>query len=385
MKFGFFSTLDNPDLRLPYRQILSELTEQTLAIEQAGFNAVWLGEHHFGGEGFDGIPNPMMILSHLAAKTTDVRLGLAALIVPQWHPLRVAEDVAMLDQLSGGRVECGVGRGIFPRELTNLNIEADRRNEQKNWRVFTETVEIMKRAWTEDPFTWDGEFYSFPHPGVQDSHSWRARDPRYRSDVGEYIGMSIQPKPFQSPHPPLWNVVDKTPGFVVAAELGLKPMTWLRARGSLREVFATYQDAATRVNGRPMALGEDCALLRTTFVAETMEEARRIAEGPLNALAQYTSGARPRSIYLEPGEELTDEDKVKPWFDFLMEKGHLFIGDPEFVAGKIRELDEEYQLDSLLTLMAMPGLDHRHVMRSIELFAERVIPLVEAPRQAVVG
>ena len=201
MQFGYFSVLDNPGLEIPYNQILTELSEQTQAVEQAGFNGVWLGEHHFGGEGYDCIPNPLMILSHLAAQTTTIRLGLAAVIVPQWHPLRIAEDVAMLDQLSGGRVECGVGRGIFPRELTNLNIDADRRNDEKNWRLFTETVEIMKRAWTEDPFTWDGEFYKFPHPGVQDSHSWLPRDSRYRSETGEYIGMSVQPKPLQTPPP----------------------------------------------------------------------------------------------------------------------------------------------------------------------------------------
>ena len=170
--------------------------------------------------------------------------------------------------------------------------------------------------------------------------------------------MSVQPKPLQTPTPPLWNVVDKTPGFVVAAELGLKPMTWLRARNGLREAFSTYQEAATRVNGRPMALGEDCALLRTTFVAETMEEARRIAEGPLNQLCKYVGGVRARSIYLDPGEELTDEDNAKPWFDFLMDKDHILIGDPEFVAEKIRGIGREYQLESLLTLMAMPGLAH---------------------------
>ena len=131
MQFGYFSVLDNPGLEIPYNQILTELSEQTQAVEQAGFNGVWLGEHHFGGEGYDCIPNPLMILSHLAAQTTTIRLGLAAVIVPQWHPLRIAEDVAILDQLSGGRVECGVGRGIFPRELTNLNIDADRRNDRE--------------------------------------------------------------------------------------------------------------------------------------------------------------------------------------------------------------------------------------------------------------
>ena len=134
----FFIMTQPRTLQLPYNQILTELSEQTQAVEQAGFNGVWLGEHHFGGEGYDCIPNPLMILSHLAAQTTTIRLGLAAVIVPQWHPLRIAEDVALLDQLSGGRVECGVGRGIFPRELTNLNIDADRRNDDKNWRLFTE-------------------------------------------------------------------------------------------------------------------------------------------------------------------------------------------------------------------------------------------------------
>ena len=95
-------------------------------------------------------------------------------------------------------------------------------------------------------------------------------------------------------------------------------------------------------------------------------------------------GVRARSIYLDPGEELTEEDNAKPWFDFLMEKDHIFIGDPEFVAEKIRGIGREYQLETLLTLMAMPGLEHRHVMRSIELFAEKVMPLVEE-RQPAIG
>ncbi|MEE9247201.1 MAG: LLM class flavin-dependent oxidoreductase, partial [Dehalococcoidia bacterium] len=256
MRLGYFSVMQNPGYKLPYRRLLTDLVEETLAVEEAGYHAVWLGEHHFGGEGFDIIPNPITIASNLAAETSRIRLGFAAVIVTQWHPLRIAEDIALLDQISEGRVECGVGRGIFPRELTNFNSNADRRDEEKNWRLFKETVQIMKKAWTEDPFRWEGEFYRYPHPGVQDSHSWHPRNPDWRSESGEYIGMSIQPKPFQKPHPPLWNVVDKTPGFAVAAEMGLKPISWLRAREGLREAFGTYQEAASRVQGRQLGFGE---------------------------------------------------------------------------------------------------------------------------------
>jgi alkanesulfonate monooxygenase SsuD/methylene tetrahydromethanopterin reductase-like flavin-dependent oxidoreductase (luciferase family) len=142
----------------------------------------------------------------IAAQTKRIRLGLAAAIVTEWHPLRLAEDVAMLDHLSEGRVECGVGRGITSRELANLNLlNADRRaDEGRNWGIFLESVEILKKAWTEDPFVHRGEFYDFPRPGVQDSYThFTERNPGWRSITGEYIGMSIQPKPFQQPHPPL--------------------------------------------------------------------------------------------------------------------------------------------------------------------------------------
>lgn len=375
--------MGNPYHRVPYDRILSNLVEQSVAVEQAGFDCVWLGEHHFGGEGMDIIPNPITIHSHLAARTSKIRLGLAAVIVTQWHPLRVVEEIALLDQISGGRVECGVGRGIYTREAMNLNPDADRRDEDRNWRLFRETVQIMQKAWTEDPFTWEEEFYRYPHPEVPDSHRWYT-DSQWRSESGEYTGMSIQPKPFQKPYPPMWNVVDKPPGFVVAEELGLKPITWLRAREGLRKAFTTYQEAASRIQGRQLALGEDCALMRTTFVAETMDEARRIAEPALNQRCSYVGGVRARSIYIDPDETLTDEANSQSWVDFLMERDHILIGEPEFVAEKINHLNTDFGLDNLLTFVTLLSLDHEHVMRSIQLFAEWVVPLVKE-KQAVRG
>jgi alkanesulfonate monooxygenase SsuD/methylene tetrahydromethanopterin reductase-like flavin-dependent oxidoreductase (luciferase family) len=385
MQFDYFFTLDNPGMRLPYHELLLNATEQTLALEQAGFTTVWMGEHHFGGEGMEIQPNPLMTGTHLAAKTSRIRIGMAAVIIVYWHPLRAAEDIAMLDNLSQGRLELAVGRGLSSRESTNLNPDADRRNEPRNWALFKETLAIMKKAWTEDPFTFEGEFYQFPKPGVQDTATWAPRDPRWRSETGEYIGMSIIPKPYQQPHPPLWNVLDKTPSFVECAEMDLKPITWLRSREGLREALETYRQALERVEGRPAALGENAAILRTTYVAESMEAARKTAEGPVETLYNYVGGLRSRDIYADPGEVLREDEAKGAWYDFLFNRDHLFVGHPEFVAERIVNLKAQFGLDRVLIYNWLPGLTHREMMRSIELIAERVMPLVAKYEPKAVG
>lgn len=378
-RYGYFSTLDNLENRLPFDQLLRNLTEQTLACEQAGFGVVWTGEHHFGHEGFDVHPNPAITGAYLAALTTKIRIGFAALIATEWHPLRLAEDVALVDQLSGGRVECGFGRGLSIRELTNLNPNADRRNSERNEALFTEIVDIARKAWTQDPFTHDGLFYQFPQRGVRDhTAGWYDRDERYRSESGEYVGMRIVPRTVQTPHPPVWNVTDSNEGFRYSAATDMNPICWLRSTGGIVEAFEIFREQAMASRGEELALGERCGLLRTCFVAETMEEARAITESAIEFLyGNYIGGYRGRSIYAEPGETLSDEDESAGWFDFLWERDHLLIGTPEMVAEKICRLTEATGMEDLLTLMWLPGVAHEQIMRSIQLFGDEVMPLVE--------
>jgi alkanesulfonate monooxygenase SsuD/methylene tetrahydromethanopterin reductase-like flavin-dependent oxidoreductase (luciferase family) len=377
LQYGYFSTLDNRDNLLPYKTVLDNLVEQTRLSEQAGYSVVWTGEHHFGHEGVDVHPNPVVTGTHLAAKTETIRIGFAGLIATEWHPLRLAEDVALLDQLCDGRVECALGRGISVRELINLNLDADRRNEPRNWALFRETVDIVKRAWTEDPFTYDGLFYQWPVRGVRDhTAAWYPRDPRYRAETGEQIALSIVPKPLQTPHPPLWNVVDGTVGFRVAAELGLRPVCWLRTTAGIVEAYEGYRDEMRLRHGRDLALGQDCGLLRAVFVADTMEEARRIVEEPISFYyGSYVAGHRGRKLFVEPGEDVEKASEAD-WFDFLFERDHILVGTPEVVAEKIVRLRATTRTEHLMTLMTIPGIEHEAVMRSIELFGSEVMPLV---------
>lgn len=385
MKFGYFFTMYALDEE-PYESVLARAIAEVKYADRTGFDAIWMGEHHFGGEGYDIHPNPLMTGAYLAAVTDQVRIGLAAAIVPNWHPLRLAEDIAMLDHLSGGRVECGLGRGITNRELANLNgFGADRRDPDRNWAYFLEGVEIMKAAWTTDTFTWDGEFFTFPAPGIPDSYaSWYPRDPRWRSEEGEYVAMTILPKPVQTPHPPLWNTVDRTPGFKVAAEHDLKPITWLRSPRAMKEAFELYRDTASELQGRELRLGEDCALLRTCFLADSFEEARAAAEPAVEAMyGGYLGGIRTRSIYAEPGEDL-GESEDQPWFDFLYERQHLLVGTPDMVSTQIEELQEQVGLENLLIFSWLPTLTQEQTMSSLKLFAEEVMPrFAERPAEAM--
>jgi alkanesulfonate monooxygenase SsuD/methylene tetrahydromethanopterin reductase-like flavin-dependent oxidoreductase (luciferase family) len=309
--------------------------------------------------------------------TERIRIGLAAAIIPNWHPLRLAEDVAALDVLSNGRVECGLGRGITNRELANLNGHgADRRDPDRNWAYFLEGLDIMKAAWTNDSFTWKGEFFTFPEPGITDSYaSWMPRDPRWRAEDDEYVGMTILPKPLQTPHPPLWNTVDRTPGFAVAAEHDMKPISWLRSPRALEEAFEVYRDAASARQGRELRLGEDCSLMRTCYVAETFAEARAIAEPAIERLyGGYLGGIRGRQIYAEPGETLGEAAADQSWFDFLYERQHLLVGTPETVGDQLAELQESVGLEHMLMYNWLPGLTAAQTRASLELFAEQVIP-----------
>lgn len=376
MQFGYFFTLYNTEQR-PYHEVLQQAVDQTRLAEEVGFDCIWMGEHHFGGEGYDVHPNPILTAAHLAARTERIRIGLAAVILAGWHPLRLAEDLAVLDHITGGRLEVAVGRGITNREITNLtHFEVDRRYPEANWAMFLENLSIIRKAWTEDPFHWKGDFFTFPRPGVQDSYAdWYPRNPDWRAEDGEYVGMSIQPKPLQQPHPPLWNVLDSGPSFVVAAEQGLKPITWLRSQSALHAAFAKYRDVASEVQGRNLRLGEDCAVLRACYVAETREEARRIAEPAVERLYRdYIGGLRSREIYAEPGEVLSDEDLAKPWFDFLHERGHLFIGTPDDVSEQIESVRNDVGLENLLTMMWLPELKQPEIERSLTLFGKHVLP-----------
>lgn len=369
MRFSIFHNLGAPGRLDEYEQVMNETREFAQAADEAGFWSIWYTEHHFGHEGFELIANPVLMGADIAARTRNIRIGQAANIATFWHPLRLAEDIAALDQLSGGRVEVGLGRGLYGREALNLNTLADPSDQEQNRALFDETVEILQKAWSNEFFEHSGRFYTVPAPGVKWEHPLSPATPEFTED-GVITKLAVTPRPKQRPHPPLWQVIDSPRSIKTAAEQGVQGLFWLPPVSALKERFQLYRDAA-QAAGRPLKYGEGIGLVRDVFVADTMEQARAQYEEALLTTYRWVTHWRGLGNMMEAGEQLTDAHELS--FEFLDQR-NLLVGTPEHVAGKIEELQEELNLEHLLLWTTHPGLKHEHAMRSLELFTEKVMP-----------
>ena len=145
MKFAAFTTVaGSAGEATNAEQLIDNLRQQTILAEELGFEAMWLGEHHFGPYAVGDLPNPILLGADLAARTSRIRIGQMANIAPWWHPIRLAEDVAILDNMTRGRVEVGFGRGVWPYEGPQFHPNADPRKDEENRELFRETVEIVR-------------------------------------------------------------------------------------------------------------------------------------------------------------------------------------------------------------------------------------------------
>jgi alkanesulfonate monooxygenase SsuD/methylene tetrahydromethanopterin reductase-like flavin-dependent oxidoreductase (luciferase family) len=182
-----------------WQTLIHEMREEVRLMDQGGFTGLWLAEHHFAWDGWYRAPtDPILVGADLIAESDRMRVGQCGTIIPDWNPIRVAEDIAILDQLTKGRVDFGAGRGINTRSTIQFFKEADRRDPERNRALFREALEIIVRALENDAFSYKGEFYTYPMgefytyptPGWYESNPL-VRDPRYHADDGELIALGV--------------------------------------------------------------------------------------------------------------------------------------------------------------------------------------------------
>ena len=377
MKFGYFCNTTNWNKK-PYSKILEEAREITSYCDQNNWNSIWYTEHHFNHEGMESCPNPLLMCSDAAARTKQIRIGQACNVITFHNPIKLAEDVAMLDQMSKGRVEFGIGRGVYGREAINMNIESDLKDQAKNFRLFEETLKIIKQAWTKDFFSHSGEFYTYPTPNFIWQHDMSPPSENFVDlKTNEIKKISVIPKPFQKPHPPIWQVVDGERSIQWAATNGLNTIMWIPTVKALKKRFEIYKDAKSKAEDRDVPLGEGISLVRDMFVAETMEEAEKLAGEHIINYMRWVCHWRGLGNHMDPGEELP---KTKNKLDLLnydfLHKRNLLFGTPDYVIEKIKELQSELNLKNLQVWSNFPGIDHKVCMRSIKLFNDEVIPKI---------
>ena len=351
-------------------EMLDNLRQQTVLAEELGFEVMWLGEHHFGPYGIGDLPNPILLGADLAARTSRIRIGQMANIAPWWHPIRLAEDLAILDNMTEGRIEVGFGRGIWPYEGPQFHANADPRKDAENRELFRETIEVVRKIWSDEYFSHQGENYSFPADNTVFSHPSYPPDPAWQ-DGERVTRLRVTPRPYQKPHPPLWMTVSTDRSVATAAELGLKACYWQPPPLRIRQRMELYAEVRSKLEGRPFSLGEDQAVMRSTYVASSMEEARRDAEAGIMSSFIFNDPFRGRQVFTNPGEELNDDVRLD--WDFL-EPRTLLVGSPDHVAEKIQELREVCSLECLLVEFAHGGIPQRKILRNLENFATRVMP-----------
>src|SRR5499426_2075385 len=192
MKVGVLQFFSWPERRVAIETVYERALERIEIMDRTGYDAVWLAEHHF--HTFSVCPSVHMMGVHVAARTRRLRIGTAVSLAAFYHPLRLAEEVALLDVLSCGRVNWGAGRGFDRTEFTNFGVPPD-----ESYPRFREHVEIVLAAWQQEKLTYHGRYFDFE-------------------------SVEVLPKPLQKPHPPTWLAASSPPAIEWAAERGFSIM-----------------------------------------------------------------------------------------------------------------------------------------------------------------
>ena len=349
MKFGQLHLLENPMDRSE-QEILNEQFDIMMRAEELGFDSVWPAEHHFSEYGY--CASPAVMLAGLASRTQRIRLGTGVVVLPLNHPVRVAEEYAMLDLLSGGRVDLGVGRGYQPHEFAGYGVDQSRTRE-----MFRESVEIIQNAWTKERFDYDGEFYRF-------------RD------------LSVRPKPVQKPHPPMWMASLSSQTFDLCGQYGFHLMCAPVFGFDVNRGAAQIEEyrASLRSHGRDPADYEVAGLVMT-YVAETTQQAladfREAVMWYYRTFAKYIAPPKdqPAIKTYEMYTAARDWLETVDW-DMVVESGAVVCGSPDQVAERIAQIHELCGITHYLAWTRIGGLAHKNVLRSMELMRDKVMPQV---------
>jgi len=349
MDFGLFYLMQR-DEQWSEAAVYESGLEQMLAAEALGYSSVWIAEHHFNDYGL--CPAPTVLASYVAARTTTLRLGMGVSLLPLHHPVDLAEQLAVLDVVSGGRLDVGVGRGGTLQDYQTFQSERD----DSRARV-EEGIALMQRSWSGAPFDFTGRFHSAE-------------------------GLHVRPRPVQRPHPPLYIAANSEDSVLSAARLGLPtlssffvPIPELQRR---HRVYREASRAAGRSEPEIDALERQAWGMRVVHIAPDHDEAMRAAEPPFMGYQQKMSVLRSDATGgTVPASFDRSLLKLRAFRDYLGD-GWALIGTPAEVRDGLQKYLDATGYQHVLLLMALPGLHTGLALRSMRLFAEEVAPAMTA-------
>ena len=355
MKFGMLHFFEHPAGGKSERQIVREQLDCMRAAEDMGFDSIWAPEHHSTEYGFSA--SPMVTLAAVASVTKRIRLGSGVMVLPFNDPIRVAEEAAMVDLMSDGRLDLGVGRGFQPVEYQGFTVDQSRSRD-----IFDEALDVIVRAWTEDPISFKGAHFDIPE-------------------------QSVRPKPLQKPHPPIWIAAVTDPSFEVAGVRGFNLLCSLIygfKSNRLHQLLGDYRDALRAKGHNPDE--REIGALCMVYCSDSTEQARQDFGGPV--LWYYRNFAnrvapplrQPPPVGYESYPGIRKSMQSVQW-DELLSSGTVICGNPAACIRQIEDLQKKYGFTQILCWTRLSGLENRKVLRSMELMQAHVIPYFK--RQAL--
>jgi alkanesulfonate monooxygenase SsuD/methylene tetrahydromethanopterin reductase-like flavin-dependent oxidoreductase (luciferase family) len=327
MKIGVLQFFSWPERRVDLSAVYARALDRIAIMDQTGYDAVWLAEHHFSS--FSVCPSVHMMGTLAAARTSRLRIGTGVSLAPFYHPLRLAEEVALLDVLSGGRVNWGAGRGFARVEFENFGVPPEQSTSR-----FREAVEIVLKAWTDEHLTFAGDHFRFE-------------------------GVEILPKPLQQPHPPVWMAAGSEGAIDWAAGRGFSIL--MDPHAAHADIGIKRRFYAERLAASGFSIdGRDIPMARLVALGDSRAKAEAVARRGAQWIVDSYFGAQHNPV------GLTDPNRpgVDPVQRYLDEV--ILHGTPDAVLDEILRLREEIGLDYLLCA----PLSHETFM----LLTEQILP-----------
>lgn len=332
MKFGLFDHLDHTSAAM------TEQYEDRLKFAEQcdanGFYAYHVAEHHVTPLGL--APSPLLYLAAMAQRTSKLRFGPLVLPLPLYHPLRLYEEICMLDQLSAGRLELGVGKGISPHEITAFGQDATRAQDR-----FEECLAFLDHAFTEQTLNFDGEFHSFSN-------------------------LPLPLKPVQLPHPPMWYGVLKPSSAQWAARRGMNVVCGAGPVADAKAAIEAYRNAYSG-KGEPLA-----GLLRQIVIAPDQKTARHRAAPAFDVF---------RKNFISLWDHFNDplaQQLLPDDMDAIIQHGEAIVGTPAQVLDRLGEELEFTGANYLVCRFAFGSLSIEHIGESLSLFCDEIKPALES-------
>ncbi|MBF6568268.1 MAG: LLM class flavin-dependent oxidoreductase [Candidatus Binataceae bacterium] len=407
------------DAHEAYQRILINQVRQGILAERLGYNYFFMTEHHFQPEGIEFSPNPLIAQSAIASRTNRIRLGQAANIITWWHPIRIAEQAAMLDVISGGRLEFGIGRGYQPREAETFGwpFGSTIQDQERNRAYYQEAYDLIIKAWTEPSFSHHGQFFTIPpvytrwnHPSTlayfKMPHAGRRLEEIVNLGGPDPYGganpvtqtsttlreLSVFPQPLQKPYPQMWEPLTTERSIRWAARHGINGYFVVEPNGRLRKNIDMYYSEAAqkgwpdRLNRGQFKYGWDCARRRGIITARFVHlllpgmDRKKELERYRMALAAQWDYYAPFGfgLILADGDDVSSNPDPMAGADRILAKEVAIFGHPSDAVEQIMRIKQAggYEDFILNAWFETNGFEGREVEDQMQYFAEEVRPLL---------